>query len=188
LWDERYHHSTYLKIKKMKNIIFFFAIALVLISSCKQVNCGPGYEVKDCTCYCEPGEKFEARGICKVLEDNEYWGFSSECPCQDTTFFTFSKPFDDPIFGKQVIMTKAFGKQIQFTQDITFNYTQTLNGALLDSPYISSPGCMMSDGAVTQTRFYAEYLPNDTIRYLEVNETMSFFNPRKDTCVWYLHK
>ena len=48
--------------------------------------CGEyGYELTENGCECPEG-KFSAYGTCRELKENEWYGITSGCPCEDTLF------------------------------------------------------------------------------------------------------
>lgn len=54
------------------------------ILSCNKNKCPDGYFCQEDKCICPEGS-FETYGVCRQLEDNEFYGVTDEhCPCQDS--------------------------------------------------------------------------------------------------------
>lgn len=67
-------------MNKKAMIILWLAITL----SCNKNNCPDGYVCQEDKCIC-PAGSFETYGVCRPLEENEYYGVTDkDCPCQDS--------------------------------------------------------------------------------------------------------
>ena len=171
-----------------KLIVFLLLVLSLHTNGCKQVNCSEGYEAVDCECICPPGEKFESGGICKALETNEYYGYSEDCECRDSAFFIVGeKKLNTTSNLYQVQVTKTMGvKGAPYAYGLDFNCVSSTLGDMLEGTTGRSPGCPVRS-FMSLTTYQAWYLPNDTIKFLEINR-VGDFTPIYDTCVWYLHK
>ena len=83
----------------MKNLLLIFSVGfLFFLASCKpkQVetvecnNCENGYEQVMGECKC-PDNKFEVYGFCRELREDEWYGTTDDCICQDTFFLRIEK-------------------------------------------------------------------------------------------------
>jgi len=72
------------KIKTMMSKKVIIILWLGIILSCNKNNCPDGYICQDDKCIC-PAGSFETYGVCRPLEENEYYGVTDkDCPCQDS--------------------------------------------------------------------------------------------------------
>lgn len=144
------------------------------IAGCKNNRCKEGYFCIDHECQCPP-DRYEAYGVCRELEENEFYGVSSDCPCQDTFFFKILE------YGDHSIRYRTYNSSNVHIES-SLNYYNLPSGDIIDGsggPF-TSYFCNI-DGVRTLPYFYGKFNGSNRI-----DVTMTYQDPRTfatvDTC------
>ena len=176
-----------------KYILGVGAILLLIFgqcNGCRESPCTEGYEEQGDQCEC-PSEKFEVKGTCRELKSNEYFGASSNCVCEDSTFFEVGpKIYNEPTNQTTIEITKhVFGeKSVNIVYNThSYEYVKLSSGKelLIGLSYSWDP-CYFPPADVKYNR--GEIFSSDSIRLLFIGERGFGPNLTIDTCIWNLHK
>jgi hypothetical protein len=181
----------------LNRILLLVALALTYLTisnckGCKENPCTWEYEQENGVCKC-PKEKYESVGVCRALKPDEYFGRTTGCDCQDSSFFWIrNKRFDASVGKTLVTIEQVSGVEDSPALDIdssNFVVIPMPDGDSLWGASISSSRCPVQ-GYPSIRKFAARYKSRDTIKLYMYSETAFAVGNKYlyDTCVYILHK
>ena len=159
-------------------------VILCGIAACEKKKCADGYVSVDDQCECPDG-RFEAQGVCRELETNEYYAAMTDCPCQDTFFFKILE-----FSGNRIRYRHNIGSGVAITKG-EMDYFKSPMGdsiATIGTSFIDYRYCDISPGIRGLPRFYGKFQSDGSIKVkvLYVSDLGEF--PVVDSCEFMMRR
>jgi hypothetical protein len=158
-------------------------VALLIVGfvqACKDKDpiCYQGNELIDGKCQCPPGKRVINR-VCRALYENEYYGYTANCSCNDTIYF-YIHSIDTATNGSKIAIVEYLTNNGDYI-GYPFEYFEKVDG---DSLVGTGPGC-----AGESWQIACKLLPGDSMRmdakYRHWTSLASFY---WTSCTVYLRK